>query len=91
MKIHQEQCQVHINRRGSVVTVGTNDTSESSPSLAVGAEEMEMMHGGLILADDEKSSTTDNLSNFLSTFLTSLIIKLKSIYSLNISYHCYES
>jgi uncharacterized Zn-finger protein len=32
LKIHQEQCQMLLNRRGSVVTVGTNE-SDSSPSL----------------------------------------------------------
>lgn len=31
LKIHQEQCQVFLNRRGSVMTVATNE-SESSPS-----------------------------------------------------------
>jgi hypothetical protein len=32
LKIHQEQCQTYLNRRGSVVTIGTNE-SDSSPSL----------------------------------------------------------
>lgn len=78
LKIHQEQCQV-VSRRGSVMTVGSTNDSESSPS--VGGDEgivdglqmhMEMGSGAgafIVAADDEKNLTSnENLTNFLSKF-----------------------
>uniref|UniRef100_A0A915DDZ7 C2H2-type domain-containing protein n=1 Tax=Ditylenchus dipsaci TaxID=166011 RepID=A0A915DDZ7_9BILA len=63
LKIHQEQCQIHLNRRGSVMTIGTNE-SESSPSVA---EDDGHLEGGMMMvSDDDKQQHNDSLTSFLN-------------------------
>ncbi|KAH7729511.1 zinc finger protein [Aphelenchoides avenae] len=53
LKIHQEQCQTYLNRRGSVMTVGTNE-SESSPSADEHGDDVIQIEP--IVDDDEQKS-----------------------------------